>query len=123
QQADPRFLAREQIILSGIGLRAAPAHQVVPKDVATIVSTFLQAPTQSDGTFAIPPDGEIRATLRGPSFAEPQELVVGINTPFAIPPLSVPGLHTLENIRLTSHGVVILRAVPESVEIEVIEKL
>jgi hypothetical protein len=123
QQSEPRFLAKEQIALFGIGLKAEPARQVVPKDIATIVSTFLQAPTLPDGLPAFPPDAEVRATLRGPSFAEAQELVVKPNTPFNIPPLTVAGIHTLEDIRLTSHGEVLLRATPESTVIEVIEKL
>src|SRR5262245_47030297 len=123
QQSEPRFLAKEQIVLYGIGLKAEPARQVVPKDIATIVSTFLQAPSLPGGLSPFPPDAEVRATLRGPSFAGPQELVVKPNTPFNIPPLSVAGIHTLENIRLTSGGEILLRAIPESVVIEVIEKL
>jgi hypothetical protein len=120
QQPAPRFLAKEQIVLYGIGLKAEPARQVVPKDIATIVSTFLQAPTLPNGLSAFD-DAEVRATLRGPSFAEAQELVVRPNTPFNIPPLKVAGI--ARDIRLTSHGEVLLRAVPESVVIEVIEKL
>ena len=123
QQGPPRFLAKEQIVLYGIGLTAQPARQVVPKNIATIVSTLLQAPALPDGLPAFPPDAEIRATLRGPTFAGAHELIVTPNTPFAIPPLTVPGIHTLEDIRLTSNGEVLLRATPESVVIEVIEKL
>src|SRR5262245_29314923 len=123
QQSEPRFLAKEQIVFYGIGLKAEPARQVVPKDIATIVSTFLQAPTLPNGLPAFAPDAEIRATLRGPSFTSAQELVVRPNTPFNIPPLTVAGIHTLEDIRLISNGEVPLRAVPESVVIEVIEKL
>ena len=123
QQGPPRFLAKEEIVLFGIGLRAEPARQVVPKDIATIVSTFLQAPTLPSGLPAFAPDAEVRATLRGPRFVGAQELVVAPNTPFNIPPLTVPGIHTLENIRLISGGEVLLRSVPESVVIEVIEKL
>ncbi|HEX4915743.1 MAG TPA: hypothetical protein VFV51_17415, partial [Vicinamibacterales bacterium] len=119
----PRFLAKEQIVFYGIGLKAEPARQVVPRDIATIVSTFLQAPTLPDGLPPFAPDAEVRATLRGPSFAEAQELVVSPNTPFNIPPLTVAGIHTLENIRLISNGEVLLRGVPESVVIEVIDKL
>ena len=122
-QQQPRFLAKEEIAFFGIGLKAEPARQVVPKDIATIVSTFLQAPTLPDGLPPFAPSAEVRATLRGPSFAEAQELVVSPNTPFNIPPLTVPGIHTLENIRLISNGEVLLRGVPESVVIDVIDKL
>ena len=123
QQPPPRFLAKEQIVLYGIGLKAEPARQVVPRDIATIVSTFLQAPTLPDGVHGFAPDAEVRATLRGPSFSGPQELIVRPNTPFQIPPLTVAGVHTLEDIRLVSGGDVLLRAIPESVVIEVIDKL
>jgi len=34
-----RFLAKEDIVLLGVGLRVEPAQQTVPKDIATIVST------------------------------------------------------------------------------------
>jgi len=43
--AQDRFLGREDIVLLGLGLRVEPDHQVVPRDIATIVSTFLSAPT------------------------------------------------------------------------------
>ncbi|OPX18973.1 MAG: hypothetical protein BZ151_11765, partial [Desulfobacca sp. 4484_104] len=42
--ADTRWLAQEQIYLYGMGLTVEPAHQTVPKNIATIVSTYLQAP-------------------------------------------------------------------------------
>ena len=35
---DARFLAKEDILLYGLGLRVEPATQTVPKDIATIVS-------------------------------------------------------------------------------------
>lgn len=41
-------LGRDDIRLLGAGLRVTPARQVVPKDIASIVSTFLQAPTLPD---------------------------------------------------------------------------
>ena len=65
----------------------------------------------------------MRGILRGPSFAEPKLLVARPNSPFDIPPLTVPGTHTLEDIHLVSNGAVLLRGSPESVRIDVIEKL
>jgi hypothetical protein len=123
QNATARFLAREDIVLYGIGLKVEPAHQTVPKDTATIVSTYLQASTAPDPLPPFAPDAEVRATLAGPSFATPRQLVVRPNTPFAIPPLTVPGVHTLENIRLVSNGEVLMYGAPQSVRIEVIERL
>ncbi len=69
------------------------------------------------------PDAVIKATLRGPTFPTPIELTAKPNTPFNIPPLTVAGMHTLDNIRLVSNGEVLLRGTPESAVIDVIEKL
>jgi hypothetical protein len=119
-----RWLSSDQIYLYGLGLRAEPAHQTVPKDIATIVSTYLQAPdTIPQGVLPIPADAEVRATLRGPSLAGPVELVTRVNEHFEIAPLQRAGIHTLENIRIVRKGEVVLYAMPESVTIEVIDKL
>lgn len=121
-QDQPRSLAREDIFLYGAGLRVEPARQTVPKDIATIVSTLLQAPNSPDLP-PFPDDAVVHATLRGPSFATPLELTGRPNTPLNIPPLTVAGLHTVDSIRVVSGGKVLLYGVPESVEIEVIDKL
>ncbi|MBS1818371.1 MAG: carboxypeptidase regulatory-like domain-containing protein [Acidobacteria bacterium] len=121
--AQGRVLGREEILLYGIGLKVDPATQTVPKNFATIVSTYLQAPTLPPETPAFAPDAEVRATLRGPSFPAPIELVAKPNSPFNIPVLTVPGTHTLENIRLVSNGDVLLYGSPETARIDVIEKL
>src|SRR5436190_20298417 len=123
-QRSGRFLAKEDIILLGLGLRVEPVQQTVPKDIATIVSTFLQSSTQP-GAEAPPfaPGAVIKGTLRGPSLAQPLELETAPNTPFNIPPLGVKGVHTLDNIRLVSVNETIMFGSPESVTIDVIEKL
>ena len=122
--ANSRWLAQEQILLYGLGLQAEPAHQTVPKDIATVVSTYLQAPdTIPQGVLPIPADAEVRATLRGPSLPGPVELVTRVNEHFEISPLQRAGIHTLENIRILHEGTVVLYASPESVTIEVIDQL
>ncbi|MCU0257027.1 MAG: hypothetical protein MUF60_09795 [Vicinamibacterales bacterium] len=122
--AQDRTLGREDIRLLGAGLRVAPAKQTVPKDIASIVSTFLQAPTLPDSPLPpFAPDAVVKGTLRGPGFAQPREITARPNTPFNLPPFSVAGLYSLDNIRLESGGEVLLYATPESVTIEVIEKL
>ena len=68
--AQGRFLGREDIILYGLGLKVEPAEQTVPKDIATIVSTFLQGRRSPARLPPFAPDAEVRATLRGPSFAQ-----------------------------------------------------
>ena len=112
-QSTNRTLGREDILLLGAGLTVEPARQTVPKDIATIVSTFLSAPNlpnQPLPPFA--PDALVKATLRGPSYSGPIEITARPNTPFNIPPLSVAGIHTLDAIRLESGGEVILRDPP-----------
>ncbi len=124
-QRSGRFLAREDIVLLGLGLTVTPAHQTVPKDIATIVSTFLGAANQPGSLPPFGPDAVIKGTLRGPSLPAPLELSIspGSTALFNIPPLSVPGIHTLDNIRLESGGQTLLFGSPETVTIEVIEKL
>ena len=119
-----RMLGKEDIRLLGAGLRVTPATQTVPKDIATIVSTFLQAPSLP--TEALPPfapDAVVKGLLRGPGFAKPIEITTRPNTPFTLPPFSVAGTYSLDTIRLESGGEVLLYGSPESVTIEVIEKL
>jgi hypothetical protein len=123
-RAQDRFLGKEDIRLYGFGLRVEPDHQVVPKDIATIVSTFLSAPTPPGELKPFSADAIVRGTLRGPGVAQAgQELTAAPNTPFNIPPLSIAGTYTLEDIRLESGGQVLMHGSPESVTIDVIDKL
>lgn len=123
-QTPGRFLAKEDITLLGIGLQVQPAQQTVPVNIATIVSTYLQSPnTLPAGVPPFAPDAVVQATLRGPSYPNGLDLTAKPNTPFNIPPLGVSGLHTLENIRLVSGGQVLLYGSPQSVTINVIDKL
>ena len=109
---------------SGLGLRVEPDHQVVPRDIATIVSTFLSAPTPPAGQLApFAPDAIVKGTLRGPGVGNGLELTATPNSPFNIPPLGTAGVYTLDEIRLESGGQILMRGAPESVTIEVIEQL
>lgn len=122
--AGGRYLAKEDIILYGMQLTAAPAKQTVPKNIATIVSTYLQVPTMPEGQVPpLAPDAVVKATLRGPGLEQPMELAVAANSPFNIPPLVVPGIYSLDGIRMEAGGEVLFYATPESVKIEIIEKL
>ncbi|WP_291983599.1 hypothetical protein, partial [Luteitalea sp.] len=120
-----RVLSRAEIEVYGLVLRVTPETQTVPKDYATIVSAFLQAPggnaPESLPPFA--PGAEVRATLRGPGLAAPRELVTRPGTPFDIPAMSRAGTYTLENIRLVSDGEVLLYGSPDLVRLEVIDQL
>ena len=122
--AGGRYLAKEDIILYGMQLTAAPVKQTVPKNMATIVSTYLQVPTMPEGQIPpLAPDAVVKATLRGPGLEQPIELAVAANSPFNIPPLTVPGTYSLDGIRLEAGGEVLFYGTPESVKIEIIEKL
>ena len=123
QAQNGRFLAKEDILLFGLGLKIEPAQQTIPKDIATIVSTMFVAPQLPGSLPPFAPDAVVMATLRGPTFPTPVELTVKPNTPFNIPPLTVAGRHTLDDIRLVSNGEVVLRGTPESTVIDVIDKL
>ena len=118
-----RFLAKEDILIYGLGLRVDPVTQTVPKDIATIVSTYLQAPQVPPSLPPFAPDAVVKGTLRGPGLQSALDLQTAPNSPFNIPPLTVAGTYTLENIRLESQGAVLLRSTPESVTITVIDKL
>ena len=123
-QQPERFLGHEEIRLLGLGLRVEPAQQTVPKGIATIVSTFLQLPAPKAGDVSpFAPGTVMKGTLRGPSLTAPLELTASPNSPFTIPPLTVPGTHTLDGIRLESNGQVLMRGSPESVTITVIDQL
>ena len=123
QAQSGRFLAKEDILLFGLGLQVEPAQQTIPKDIATIVSTMFVAPQVPNGLPPLAPDAVVMATLRGPTFPTPIDLTTKPNSPFNIPPLNVAGIHTLDNIRLVSNGEIVLRGSPESVVITVIDRL
>jgi hypothetical protein len=123
QAQSGRFLAKEDILLFGLGLQVEPAQQTIPKDIATIVSTMFVAPQVPSGLPPLAPDAVVMATLRGPTFPTPIDLTTKPNSPFNIPPLNVAGIHTLDNIRLVSNGEIVLRGSPESVVINVIDRL
>jgi hypothetical protein len=118
-----RFLAQEDILLFGLGLKIEPAQQTVPTNIATIVSTMFVAPQTPQNLPAFAPDALVKGTLRGPTFPTAIELTATPNSPFNIPPLTVAGRHTLDNIRLVSNGEVVLRGTPESTVIDVIDRL
>jgi hypothetical protein len=71
----------------------------------------------------VPAGAEVRATLRGPSLATPIDLVAPVNGYFEIPPFARAGLHSLDNIRVFYQGKVLFYGTPESVTIDVIDKL
>src|SRR5262249_62281395 len=81
-----RFLAKEDILLFGLGLHVEcndgelpddngiVACQTVPKGYATALPTMFVAPLPVDNLPSFGPDALILGTLRGPSFPTPIEL-------------------------------------------------
>ncbi|MFO1432626.1 MAG: carboxypeptidase regulatory-like domain-containing protein [Candidatus Competibacteraceae bacterium] len=123
-RAEPPVLASEQILLYGLGLKVEPAYQPTPKDVATVVSTYLQAPTLPPGQKPpLPDNAVVKATLVGPGLVQPLEYEIPVNGQFEIPPLPRAGLYSLENIRVLSGNTILFYAQPERVTIEVLERL
>ena len=100
---------REDIVLLGAGLRVEPARQTVPKTSPRSSARSCRRRRCRTAAAAVRARRGGPATLRGPSFAAPIELTSRPNTPFNIPPLTVAGIHTLDNIRLMSGGEVLLR--------------
>ena len=81
-QPQGRFLAKEDILLFGLGLKIEPAQQTVPTNIATIVSTmFVRAADCQTNLPPFAPDAVVKATLRGPTFPTPIELTVSPNSP------------------------------------------
>jgi len=122
QPLESPTLAREQILIVPVALQASPAQQTVPKNTATVVNVTLARPPGT-GTALVPADALVFAQIRGPAFGSPVVLTARPNEPLAIPALALTGLYVVDNIRLVSGGHTLLQAVPDSVTIEVIDKV
>ncbi|HXH06729.1 MAG TPA: carboxypeptidase regulatory-like domain-containing protein [Vicinamibacterales bacterium] len=126
-------LARAQILITGGGLLVSPAHQVVPRNTATLVQTLVglpdAGPPGTDGAdgeapaLELPPDALVVAELVGPSFGAPVPMTVRPGEPFKIPPLALNGFHFLRDIHVTSGGATLLTGEPDTVTLEVIDKV
>ena len=124
-RAQPPILAREQIIIAGISLQASPEHQTVPRNIATSVTASVVATgdPSGDASSAIPGDAVVYAELRGPAFGAPVTIVAAPGEPLKIQPLAISGTYVLENIRLVSGGTTFLQASPDTVTIDVVDKV
>ena len=134
QPAQDPVLARSRIIITGGGISISPAHQVVPRNMATIVESVFATPGEStngsngngdhpDLASAFPPDAILVAELIGPSLGSPVTLTTRAGEPFKIQPLAIAGLHFLRGIRLVSGGATLLTAQPDTVTLEVIDRV
>jgi len=105
----------------GVGLKASPDYQAVPKGIATKVNANFDAGNFniSDIIAQLPQDYTVRAELSGPAFQTPVSLVTKPGVSFDIPTLAITGRYTLANIRLVDgSGKILFGAVPQAVAIE-----
>ncbi|BBO87549.1 Ig-like domain-containing protein [Desulfosarcina ovata] len=110
-------LAELQYHLYGLSLEVSPGELTVPRGITTQVNTSVV------GIDALPSDAVVYATLRGPSFPGTIEIQAAPGGAIQLPPLSQPGPHFLEDIRLEVDSDVSLAASPNEVTINVLEEL
>ena len=123
QAALPEVLSQFNFQIVGLGLKAAPEYQAVPKGIATQVTTGFDAGELDIAAIIaqLPADYTVRAELSGPAYPTPKTLVTRPGTPFDIPTLALLGKHTLSNIRLVdANGTILFGATPQAVIIETI---
>jgi hypothetical protein len=73
QAALPEVLARLDFHIVGLGLKAAPEYQAVPKGIATQVTTGFDAGDLDVAAIIaqLPSDYTVRAELSGPAYPTP----------------------------------------------------
>lgn len=103
---EEKILASMEFSIVGLGLKASPDYQAVPKGITSRVDT-----TFDSGSFDIadliaqlPQDYTVRAELAGPAFTAPVPLVTKPGKPFDLPTLAVLGTYTVANIRMRTGG-------------------
>jgi len=120
-------LAREQIVIAGVGLEVLKPHQTVPRNIATSIDVQIVATGdgtgEADPSSALPADAIVEGELRGPAFGTPVTIVASPGQPLKIQPLAIEGTYVVENIRLVSGGATILEASPDTATIDVIDKV
>lgn len=105
----------------GVGLKASPEYQAVPKGIASKVNASFEAAgfNLADLVAQLPKEYTVRAELSGPAFQTPIALVTKPGVPFDLPTLAVTGRYTLANIRLVDgNGTTLFGAMPQVVAIE-----
>jgi hypothetical protein len=110
-------LTELQYRLSGLFLEVSPSALTVPRGIATQVNTTVI------GKETLPSDATVYATLRGPSFPGTIEIKAAPGKPIYLPPLSQPGTHFLEDIRLAVDADLTLPASPSEVTVNVLKEL
>ncbi|RPJ56396.1 MAG: hypothetical protein EHM23_23690, partial [Acidobacteria bacterium] len=130
-QAQPnrRLLATADFSLTGLAVKAEPAHQAIPRHTATVIQTRL-AGIEGDASVVLSqldPNLRVRGQLVGPSFRSPVEIEAAIGAPLLVPPLALPGDHLVTNLRVVDTGVAgaptVAEVLPETCSLSVLDQL
>ncbi|HLE41960.1 MAG TPA: hypothetical protein VI956_10675, partial [Nitrospirota bacterium] len=124
QQA-PSVLTNFDFSIVGVSLQVGPEYQVVPKGIASQVTTgFVSSgqPLPESVLNMLPKDFKVVADFTGPGFPSRIELSTYPGKPFDLPTLPVLGKYSLSNIRLVDgSGNPLIAASPQAVTIESIK--
>jgi hypothetical protein len=110
------IIASGELIVKGLSIQVDPPQQNVPINTPTIVNTIFstETPEMSQGMV-------VKGELSGPGLFTPLTLTTLPNHPLSIPGLPLKGDYVLENIRIEKEGKMVLSAIPEKVEIHVMD--
>ena len=113
--------------LLGLSARPEPESQIVPRNTPTglnIALDFGGSSADPAQMLALLPSGlEVAAELVGPGIDAPIQLRGAPGELLPIPPLVSRGMYLVRDIRLELSGEFLLRALPDSATIEVIERV
>ncbi|HXV64643.1 MAG TPA: carboxypeptidase-like regulatory domain-containing protein, partial [Vicinamibacteria bacterium] len=122
-------LTEFDFLLLGLTVTPEPPSQVVPRHTATGVRIKVAFSNQ-EGAFdmesllsLLPPGLEVVGELVGPGIDAPIKLRGPPGEFLAIPPIERNGTFLVRDIHLENDGVTFLRASPDSVTVEVIDRL
>ncbi len=127
-QSSRRVLASTDFALTGLAVKVEPAHQDIPRHIASLITTRLAGLEGSQGTPPLlNPDYRVRGELVGPSLRSPKVLESAIGAPLIIPPLALAGDHLVTNLRVVDTGVAgsptVAEVIPDTCSISVIDQL
>ena len=117
----PNVLTSFDFNIVGLGLKADPPYQAVPKGIASRVNALFDTGlfNAAEIIAQLPKDYTVRAELSGPSLLTPMQLVTRPGSPFDLPTLAIFGKYYLSNIRLCDgSGNTLFGAIPQAVAIE-----
>ncbi len=128
--AEPRIdehLTEFDFLLLGLRIRPEPEAQVVPRNTATginIAVSFSGSGAAPSGLLSLLPQGtEVAAELVGPGLLNPIQLRGAPGGLLPVPPIEKRGVYLVRDIRLEKGGEIVIRALPDSATVEVIDQV